>query len=210
MKKALLLLFPTALLAALFMGQKPAPASANGEMLEEAERLAVIKKAQEALLPFKKNLKGALQGAMKEGGPVAAIDACRLKAPQITQKAGGQGMKVGRTSSKLRNPKNAAPKWVAPLLTELESAPSDKPPRRVVPIDGKIEGKGDQAGKRMGYVEAIIVQPLCLTCHGSALAPGVRDALKAHYPQDQATGYGAGDFRGLFWVEMPVAAKGGG
>ncbi len=57
---------------------------------------------------------------------------------------------------------------------------------------------------RVGYVEPITVQPLCLGCHGSTLAPGIADELNELYPDDRATGFAAGDFRGLFWVEFPA------
>jgi mono/diheme cytochrome c family protein len=42
------------------------------------------------------------------------------------------------------------------------------------------------------YMKPIVIAaPVCLQCHGAPdkLAPGVADALKELYPQDQATGY---------------------
>ncbi|MBW2376809.1 MAG: DUF3365 domain-containing protein [Deltaproteobacteria bacterium] len=47
------------------------------------------------------------------------------------------------------------------------------------------------------------MQPLCVTCHGAELPPDLRARLAELYPEDQATGYAAGDFRGVFWVELP-------
>ena len=55
----------------------------------------------------------------------------------------------------------------------------------------------------MGYVEPIMVQPMCLVCHGEALQPGVAAQIDERYPEDRATGFKAGDFRGVFWVEFP-------
>jgi len=55
---------------------------------------------------------------------------------------------------------------------------------------------------RTGYAEPIIVQPMCLTCHGSELDAGVAEQIAELYPEDQATGFSAGDFRGVFWVEF--------
>jgi hypothetical protein len=63
----------------------------------------------------------------------------------------------------------------------------------------------DLGGGRVGYVEPIEVQPLCLACHGEALAEPVRARLEALYPHDRAVGFRAGDFRGLFWAELPAA-----
>jgi hypothetical protein len=57
---------------------------------------------------------------------------------------------------------------------------------------------------RLGYVEPIFLQPVCLTCHGETLAPDVASRIEELYPDDQATGFAVGDFRGLFWVEYPA------
>jgi hypothetical protein len=43
---------------------------------------------------------------------------------------------------------------------------------------------------------------MCLTCHGSEIDAEVREQLAADYPMDRATGFEAGDLRGVFWVEF--------
>ena len=53
-------------------------------------------------------------------------------------------------------------------------------------------------------MEPIITAPMCLACHGSELSVEVKDALAAQYPADQASGYAAGDLRGIFWVTLPA------
>jgi hypothetical protein len=52
-------------------------------------------------------------------------------------------------------------------------------------------------------VEPIVVQPMCVTCHGADVAPDLRAKIEELYPDDQATGYAAGDLRGIFWAELP-------
>jgi len=54
----------------------------------------------------------------------------------------------------------------------------------------------------VGYVEPIFMQPLCVTCHGQTIAPELAAKLGELYPNDQATGYVAGDLRGVFWAEL--------
>jgi hypothetical protein len=49
---------------------------------------------------------------------------------------------------------------------------------------------------RTGYVEPIYVKPVCLACHGGNVDPGVKAKLAELYPEDQATGFREGDFRG--------------
>jgi hypothetical protein len=145
----------------------------------------------EAVLPFKKSLKQALVAGIEEG-PIEAISACRVEAPKLAEAASTGGIKVGRTSSKLRNPSNAAKLWMQPFLDVYEKDPERREPGAVL-IDEKT----------VGYVEPIFVQPLCVTCHGAELAPDLQAKLEELYPDDQATGYVPGDFRGVFWVELP-------
>ena len=55
---------------------------------------------------------------------------------------------------------------------------------------------------RHGYAEPIRVQPLCLTCHGETVHADVAERIEALYPDDEATGFSEGDFRGVFWVSF--------
>ena len=59
--------------------------------------------------------------------------------------------------------------------------------------------------ERLGYVEPIIVQPQCLSCHGESLNEDVSMEINKLYPEDQAFGFKAGELRGVFWAEYPVA-----
>lgn len=145
----------------------------------------------EAVLPFKKSLKGALLAGL-EDGPLAAISACRVEAPDLATQASIGGVKVGRASSRLRNPANAPKSWMRSTLDVYESDPNRREPV-VVAVDDHT----------VGYMEPIFLQPLCVSCHGATLAPDLQAALGEMYPGDQATGYAAGDFRGVFWAELP-------
>ena len=145
------------------------------------------------LAPFKTNLQQALREGLAEGA-TEAVGACRIEAPEIAAKRSHDGIRVGRTSHRLRNPANTAPDWVKPVLDGFAADPSDRTPKsRALPSG------------RVGYVEAIVTQPLCLTCHGDALAPDVAERITSLYPEDRAVGYRAGDLRGVFWVEFPSA-----
>lgn len=143
------------------------------------------------LVPFKQNLQQALLDGLAEG-PEEAIAACRVKAPEIASRLSRDGVRVGRASHRLRNPSNTAPEWVAPILNAYANDPSDRAPRSV--------SLGDE---RSGYVEPIVVQPLCLTCHGANLAPDFASRIRELYPEDRAVGYETGDLRGVFWAEYP-------
>lgn len=143
-----------------------------------------------ALQPFQQALMGALMNALPDG-PEAAIEACRLQAPGLPDRAAGATWTLGRTSHRLRNPDNAPEPWMAPLLEAYRTDSARTAPTALRLDDGAV-----------GYVQPIRVQGLCLTCHGTDLLPSVSAALAAAYPGDEATGFAEGAFRGLFWVRF--------
>jgi integrase len=61
-------------------------------------------------------------------------------------------------------------------------------------------------GGRTGYVEPLATAPMCLACHGESIEPAVAAKLAALYPDDRATGFRAGELRGLAWVEVDAAS----
>ena len=135
-------------------------------------------------------LLGRLAEAMAAGGPAAAIDVCAEDAPGIAARVAEEfGVRIGRTSFRLRNPANAPPAWVEPAVLARRGGSA-----RFVGPEGTI-----------GVLEPIMVMPTCLGCHGHAdqLAPGVAEAVAARYPEDRATGFDAGELRGWFWIEVP-------
>lgn len=148
-----------------------------------------VQQGGKILEPFKKELMGTLKGEMKKNGPVAALSTCHLKAMPITEKHAKNIVGMGRTSHKLRNPKNAPRDWVKPYLSQFQKGQLNE--AMVVPLKNG----------HLGYLEPIKVQPACLVCHGKKRAPGVDAALQKFYPKDQAKDFSVGDFRGLFWLE---------
>ena len=143
----------------------------------------------ELLAPFKKELKQALQAGMHTGVE-AAIATCKLRAPEIAESLSTGSIRLGRTSDRLRNPENIGPEWVKPILKTYLRDPSDRSPRNLT-LPNSLSG----------YVEPIIVQPLCVACHGTEVTSETRLELKALYPEDKAIGYELGELRGVFWVE---------
>ncbi len=145
------------------------------------------------LAPFKRELMAALKEGLSRG-PVDAIAACRVRAPEIAGGLSKDGVRMGRSSHRLRNPANAPPDWVRPILDGYVASPSDRSPRTVRLTDD-----------RRGYVEPISLKPLCVTCHGETIAPEVSAEIAELYPEDRAVGFQPGDLGGVFWVEFPAA-----
>jgi hypothetical protein len=150
--------------------------------------------AAATLQPFKQDLQAALQSGMASGGPAGAIDVCRLEAPALAAAAARPGVRIGRSSHRVRNPDNAPAPWLEPLLAQYVAGTASAP--QLVELGADY----------YGYVEPIVTQPLCLACHGSELAPEVVGQLAELYPDDRATGFVAGEFRGLFWVAFRAGA----
>jgi hypothetical protein len=147
---------------------------------------------QSTLVPFKTELKAALQAGMARG-PVEALETCHIEAPRIASENSSDSVEIGRTSHRLRNPENAPRPWVEPILAAYLADPETLEPRAIRLTED-----------RMGYVEPIRIQAVCLTCHGESLAPAVAKEIRRLYPSDRATGFELGDFRGVFWAEMPI------
>ena len=112
------------LLRLFLAGLLPVALAACGSPSERPPRIAPadVERARTVLLPLKKELLAALTQALAEGGPEAAIHVCQLRAPAIAASASPEGVAMGRTSLRLRNPENAPRPWVRPLLAEYQAA----------------------------------------------------------------------------------------
>lgn len=155
---------------------------------------AAAAKGDAALKALQQKLLTRVLERMKEGGPSAAVTVCRDEAAQLTAQAAQQaGVALGRTSTRLRNPGNAAPAWVAGPLAAAEG-------KRAAEVAPAVFDLGD----RVGVLHTVSMRPTCLACHGRAdsLPPAVKQTLASAYPKDQATGYAEGDFRGFLWAEV--------
>ena len=144
------------------------------------------------LKPYKLELKQTLFDGLHEG-PTAAIDICMLNVDEISQNQAQNVIAVGRSSHKLRNPNNVAPDWVAPIMESYQHSERPLKPQTITLPNNHI-----------GYVEPIMLKPLCTTCHGEKITSNVLAHIKKRYPEDQATGFKVNDLRGVFWLEFDV------
>ena len=147
-------------------------------------------------------LKAELSKAIAEGGPIAAIDVCYTRAPEIAaQLSQASGARVGRTAVRVRNPSNAPDELERAVLeqfaADLGAGPVDRPLEAMFEIR-----RGDAVERR--YMRAISTDALCLTCHGESLAPELAAVIARNYPGDQATGFKLGQLRGAFSVVWPA------
>ena len=166
-------------------------------VVADSSRLA---ESQELTQAFGARLKTELMEALARGGPEAAIEVCRDRAPQIASELSRQsGAKVRRTSLRFRNPANAPEPWETRVLDGFGNtvAKEGGEPQEYFAEDSNGTAR---------YMMAIPTGPVCLTCHGQALADTLDARLAIDYPHDRARGYALGDVRGAFSVTWPVQA----
>lgn len=150
--------------------------------------------AQQAIRILQEKLLNRLTEAMRQGGVSGAIDVCSTEASRLTSDVvAARGVEVGRTSFRLRNPRNTPRAWAAAAV----NASAGKKAFEVGPMVFDL-------GDRVGLLQPIPMGAVCLACHGgrASLSPGVTAALSARYPDDRAVDFVEGDLRGFFWAEV--------
>lgn len=146
-----------------------------------------------------------LKAEMAANGPEAAVGVCKRIAPQIAADLSRQvGWSVGRVGTRVRNAQTNTPDaWNAKALAIFAERmkQGDKPDTMEL-----TEVVTEPSGKYLRYAKPIVVQPLCLACHGTSkdIPDGVRARLQAEYPADRATGYSVGELRGAMVAKRPL------
>jgi hypothetical protein len=177
-------------LACLWMALLAGPAAA-------AEPAQWILDSRAAAAALGSRLTAELQAGLARS-PVEAIAICRERAPQIAaEEAARSGARVGRTALRVRNPANAATAWQREVLEEFTAALARGEDPAGLEFTAEVE-TGNGVERR--WMKPILLAPLCTTCHGHTLAPGVGEAVARAYPEDRATGFAPGELRGAFVV----------
>lgn len=189
-----------ALASALLAGCASAPPAPPSDAAVEAA-LAQSRAAAASLGP---ELIGALTSAMAEGGPMKAIGVCNEKAPAIANRISTErGVEIGRTSTRVRNPANAADAWETAQLAAFATAIA------AGADPATLEGHtvvASEAGWEVRWMKPILLQPMCATCHGADIDPALLQTIRATYTNDAATGFRPGDLRGAFTATVRLRA----
>jgi hypothetical protein len=180
------------------------PAARAPAAVSDAEAVTI---GDSAAVALSRSLMSRVQMALQEGGPAYAIEFCSERALPITaavQDSLAGGLELKRTSTRIRNPANAPDSLERAALayfhSELEAG-RPLPPYHLQQTEG---------GWR--YYKPVVVADFCIACHGprESLDPAVRQVLAERYPNDQATGYSPGDFRGVIRVSVPAVQEAAG
>ena len=139
---------------------------------------------------FASEMLGELMAAIDSEDPTAGITVCGANAPKIAAHiVEDYGVKIGRTSRRLRNPANTPPQWAEQTVAKKVGEPT------------YFAGPSGEFGALL----PIRLKAECLMCHGAPeeIDEVIQSALAEHYPEDAATGFTEGDLRGWFWIEAP-------
>lgn len=171
-------------------------AYANDDLKQRAQNSKAV------VAEFMEQLQGELQAAIKAGGPISAIDVCKLKAPAIAQSLSAKhGWEIARTSLKTRNPDNAPDAWESKVLSDFAARQARGEDVKPMAHFEAVDNNGE---KSFRFMKAIPTGEICLKCHGADIAADVKAKLQEAYPDDKATGYKLGDVRGAFTITQPM------
>jgi len=160
------------------------------------------KEAQAAIKEFAASLKTALLSAMQDGGPVEAVAVCNLIAPTLAAEMSKKhGMEIGRTSLKVRNPSNEADEWETSVMQKFETRLASGEAIQSLTFSEKVDA---DIGQQWRMMKAIPTDKICLSCHGTKIAPPIQAKLDKYYPDDMATGFKLRDIRGAFTVSKDI------
>ena len=162
-------------------------------------------RAQAAAQEFSSRLRQALQQEMAAHGAAAAVDFCRVQAPEIAEAVMAEyAVRLGRVAVpwRNRNPANAPFGWQAAALSQFQMMFDHGVPAADLSF---VQRDNLPADTQLRLIRGIAVEESCLACHGRKIAAPVAQAIVRNYPNDGATGFDVGELRGALWVEVPAA-----
>lgn len=163
---------------------------------------AVLLKGRGAAAALDETLGARMTRSLRDSGPEGAMSVCAWQARALADEVGEKdGVKVKRTSLKLRNPANAPDAYEKDLLARLaaQAREGDLP-------EESLDERRENGRTVYRYAKPLVAGRLCITCHGrdGEIPEEVRKMLQTRYPEDAATGYADGDFIGIVSVVIPA------
>jgi len=163
--------------------------------LDEA---AALEKGQWIATASFQALSGQLSQAMQAGGPAHAVEYCSHRALSVMDPLSAlHGARIKRTSDRLRaahdRPDTDEQRALQVMVEQWERGAA-------AAVTPSVRLLGDSVAY---YQPIFIASPTCLKCHGTAgvdLDSAAFAVIDQRYPQDAATGYQLGEFRGMWSI----------
>ncbi|WP_232778373.1 c-type heme family protein [Salegentibacter sediminis] len=165
-------------------------------MGQNAQENTLAKTGMEIAQATQQQLGKNLKKALKEGGPLHALEFCNVEAiPLTAQMEKEHNAVIKRVSDKNRNPANAANKEEKYYITHFKQAIRNgrEPAPVVIP-----------KGEKNKFYYPIVTNKMCLQCHGKPeeMKPEVLQKIKELYPEDRALGYSENEVRGIWSIKL--------
>ncbi len=147
-------------------------------------------------------LRNTLLNTISQKGIPGAIHFCNTEALSLTAAYSNKEIKIRRATDKYRNPANKADSMEQRLLDYFQQQRKEQKEMAAV-LEQDKQG-------RKHYFKPIIMQGMCLNCHGKkdeSIMPETWEAIRKFYPADLAINYKEGDLRGLWHIIFDVAGK---
>lgn len=168
--------------------------STSKDQPEAGDAAAYLKKGDSVVKVTFDTLRNTLLKTIAEKGHAAAVKFCNVQALPITAMYASEGITVSRVSDKNRNPGNGLQKLDKMEWQKYLAVAAKKDSLKALVID---------SNNQVHYYKPILIQPMCLSCHGSIekdIAKELQPVIDSLYPADKARGYKAGDLRGMWHI----------
>ena len=160
-------------------------------------------KARSLAHAYADRLRTSLAQALKEGGPVRAIDACNTLAPELNATVtDGETFEINRTALRVRNPDNAPDPWEQAALESFQKAIAAGGDPKVLETYDVVTSKEGQ--RLFRYMRPITMHEQCLACHGPNVSHEVKSEVAKYYSDDKAIGFALGELRGAFSLVQQI------
>lgn len=199
MKLAKILIIALAVFGFIVFQKSYFQSSAQTKTDEINAKVAEARQTADGLM---QSVRGVLVELVKDGKFAEAADACSTMAQEMTKNyAEDKGIFVRRVSLKYRNALNRPDKLEKRQLRKFDRQVLENKPVGEYYEVIKSGNKGE-----LLYMKPVVVQELCLKCHGSdaQIPADVKKILAANYPKDKAIRYKIGDVRGAVSVRIPL------
>lgn len=146
-------------------------------------------------------LKNTLTKTIGDSGISNAIRVCNLSAHELESMYANNNIQIRRTSSKYRNFNNKPNELENTWLNKFQEGISKKQ---------ELGNTSVYENGEFHFFKPIIIQPLCLSCHGNPgqdIQVDVMKRLDSLYPNDLAKGYKNAELRGLWHVILKYDAQ---
>ncbi|GAB4413395.1 MAG: DUF3365 domain-containing protein [Bacteroidia bacterium] len=183
-------------IALLLLGLAACRPASQPTALTATEQQHYLSMGQDIVGRSFSTLSSNLQAAMAAGGVTEAVSFCQLAAMPLTDSlSAAMHASIRRSSTRTRNPANAPRAHEQAMLDSFAAqfAAGETPTPQVQPL-----GLDSVAF----YAPIMLLAP-CQRCHGipgQTIDSSDYAFIQARYPDDQATGYQAGDLRGIWSI----------